>query len=351
MARCRSQRRISATLPRRNLLIGAASLALAACGEKKTLTASHTPTLDMARLDKEVGALALRAKPGILGFGLTNLESGQYYTLNGDRRFPMQSVFKAALGAAVLAEVDAGRLPLAETVQLSGLQLSPPHSPIADAWPERRDYTLDELLVAAVSDSDNTAADVLMKRIGGPGAVTAWLRSKNVDELRVDRYERELQPDVYGVASFRAAWRGPGFATAVASVPPDKRRAAMAAYVDDPRDTATPRGMLVFLSKLVEGELLSAASTRRLIGIMAQSQRAGDRIKAGLPRGARFAHKPGTAGVDQGYCPAYNDVGIATLPDGRNYAVAAFLSGSTVSDEARASLFADLGRVIGRSVG
>jgi len=88
------------------------------------------------------------------------------------------SVFKLPLGAAALSEVDAGRLNLAETVDLEGEDLSPPLSPIADAWPGRTIYTLGELFDAALRDSDNTAADVLMRRIGGPGAVSAWLQAR-----------------------------------------------------------------------------------------------------------------------------------------------------------------------------
>src|SRR5438309_619141 len=80
-------------------------------------------------------------------------------------------------------------------------------------------YTVDELLFAAVSNSDNTAADMLMRRIGGPGVVTAWLVAQRVFEVRVDRYERELQPEMFGMASFRPAWKGPGFAAAMATVP------------------------------------------------------------------------------------------------------------------------------------
>ena len=264
----------------------------------------------------------------------------------------MMSVFKLALGCAVLAEVDAGRLSLAETITITDKELSPPLSPIADAWPGRAAYTVDELLTAALSVSDNTAADVLMRRIGGPGAVSGWLQAKKIDEVRVDRYERELSPEALGMASFRAAWKGSAaFGAAVATVPPARRRAATLAYMADPRDSATPRSMLALLRRLDDGELISAASTRKLLETLMHTPRAPDRIKAGLPKGASFAHKPGTSNTDQGLNAAFNDVGIFTLPDRRSYAIAAFLSGSTASQSAGAALFADLGRAAARSVG
>lgn len=353
MTRLQSLGRVSASLGRRDLLIAGASLALAGCGQGKPLTASRTPRLDMKRLDSEIGALAVRAAPGVLGFGLMNLESGEFWVRLGDRTFPMQSVFKMIVGAAVLSEVDAGRVRLDEIITLTEKELSPPWSPIADAWPGRSDYTVDELLTLAVSISDSTAADLLMKRIGGPGAITAWLQGANINEVHVDRYERELQPDVVGLASFRPAWKGAAaFEAAMATVPPQKRLAAVRAAMADPRDSSTPRGMLAFLRRLDNGELLSAASTRKLLAIMLGTPRGSDRIKAGLPKGVRFAHKIGTWGGPQGgLSEAYNDVGIFTLPDRRSYAVAAFLTGSTAPERERATLFADLGRVAIHSVG
>jgi beta-lactamase class A len=352
MTRLQSVGDLNASLARRNVLIGGASLALAACSDNKPLTASHTPVLKMDKLNDEIGALAQRALPAILGVGLMNLESGQHYTLAGDRRFPMQSVMKLPLAAAVLGEVDAGRLSLAETLLLTAKELSPPWSPIADAWPARSAYTVEALLTAALADSDNTAADLLMRRIGGPGVVSAWLQSKNLNDIRVDRYERELQPQVLGMASFRAAWKGQAaFAAARDTVAPATRHAATLAYLADPRDTATPEAMMAFMRKLDAGELMTLASTRRLLKIMASSPRGGEGLNAGLPKGSTFAHTTGTSATDQGLTSAYNDVGIFTLHDRRSYAAAVFLSASSASEADRAGLLADVGRAMAASVG
>ena len=326
--------------------------ALAACRRPSPFTAARTPSLNVQRLNGGIGDLARTAAPAVLGVGLINFESGEHFTLNGDRPFPMQSLFKPPLALAVLSEVEGGRLALAETFGLRDEQLSPPWSPIAAAWPARRNYTTDELLTAAVVDSDNTAADVLMKRIGGPGAVTAWLQSKAIDEIRIDRYEREIQPDVYGMASFRAGWRGAAaFDAARDTVPAEQRRRAMTAYMDDPRDTATPRGMLDLLAKLNAGELIGARSRQKLIALMSTDHRGDTRLKAGFPDGVRFAHKTGASGTDQGLNAATNDAGILTLADDRRYGVAVFLSGSTLDTGGRDSLLARVGGVIGASLG
>lgn len=332
-------------------LLVAALLLLVGCDRPMRQTASETPRLDMALLDKEVGAIADRARPGVLGVGLKNLESGETWLFNGDLRFPMQSVFKAPLGAAVLSEVDAGRLDVEQVVTIDEEDISPAHSPIADAWPQRRDYTVRELLVAAVGGSDNTAADVLMKLIGGPGAVSAWLNDHHVSGVRIDRYERELQPDSAGLGSFRIAWKGDhAYRAAMDSLPPAARQAAMNAYLTDDRDTTSPRGMLTFFEALEEGELLSPASHALLMKIMTETQSGAERLKTGFPPGSVFAHKTGAARTDLGVNPATNDIGIVTLPDGRRYAVAVFLKAATLDAPGREKIHADVARAIVRGV-
>jgi beta-lactamase class A len=341
---------MDATFTRRAAITGA--LALGACQRQKTITVSQTPPLDFKLLNLEVAKLAARAGGGQLGVGLTNLENAQSFVFNGDRPFPLQSVFKLHLAAAVLAEVDAGRMSLEEPFHLTGQQLSPPWSPIAAAWPARDTYSTGELLTAIIDQSDNTAADVLMKRIGGPGAVTAWLRGHDIDDTSIDRYERELQPEAHGMASFRPAWAGEkAFVAAREAVPPAQRMAAMQAYLRDPRDTATPRSMIEFLSRLDARELLSETSTRRLLELLFATPRGATRLKPGFPAGTRFAHKVGTSGLDLGQNLAFNDVGVFVLPDKRSYVIAAFLAGSTLSIEAADALMTDLGRLITRAVG
>jgi beta-lactamase class A len=333
------------------ILLAAALLLLAGCEKPMRQTASDTPRLDMARLDKEIGAIADRARPGVLGVGLMNLESGETWLFNGDLRFPMLSVFKAPLGAAVLGEVDAGRLGLDQIVSIEEKDISPAHSPIADAWPARRDYTVRELLVAAVGGSDNTAADVLMKLIGGPGAVTTWLGDHHVNQIRIDRYERELQPQSVGLDSFRIAWKGDeAYRAAMDAVPPAERRAAMNAYLTDDRDTASPRGILTYFYVLDQERLLSPASLALLMKIMTETQTGAERLKAGFPPGSAFAHKTGASGTDLGVNLATNDIGIVTLPDGRRYAVAVFLKGATLDGPGREAIHADVARAITRGV-
>ncbi len=247
--------------------------------------------------------------------------------------------------------MDAGRLTLDQTIQVPGEDLSPPPSRIADDWPRRTDYRLGDLLTAALAQADNTATDVLMRRVGGPGAVTAWLKLRNIEQVRVDRYARETGTDLEGMASFREAWKGEAaFDAARATLPQDKRRTAMAAYLRDVRDTATPRSLLHFLMELDDHTLLSPSSSALLLRIMTGPGPGDRRLKAGLPAGVTWAHVLGDARTDLGLAPATNDMGLITLPDKRRYAVVVFFAGSPLDRVARDAVLAEVGRAVIRGI-
>lgn len=329
-----------------------AALLLCACEPPMRSTGAETPPLDAALLDQAIGDIAARAQPAAMEVAVQNLEGGEMWAWNGDKAFPMQSVFKAPLAAAVLAEVDLGHVSLDETITLTEADISPAHSPVADAWPQVATYTVRDLLERTVSDSDNTAADVLMRRIGGPGAVTAWMRSRGIKEIRIDRYERELQPEMFGMASFRVAWKGwPAFEAARNSVPESVRRAATARYLADPRDTITASGALTFLRMLTLGELVSKQNTALLLKMMGETRFGPNRLADGLPRDATLAHKSGASASDLGLTAVVNDIGIVTLRDGRQYAVVVFLSATPQDEAEQARIFADVMRVIVKAAG
>lgn len=331
-------------------LILTVALLLAACGGE-TDTVAKTPALNIKVLDRGITDLADRAAPGRLEVAVQNVDGGEVWARNAVETFPMQSVFKAPLGAAVLAEVDAKRLSLDEVVTISDMELSPQLSPIAAAWPGRTTYTVRELLVAAVRDSDNTAADVLMRKIGGPGALKSWLVEKGIIGLRVDRYEREVAVEVNGMPSFRPAWRtDEAWTAAKLAVPEPQRRAAWATYATDVRDTTTTSAMLGFLRQLAAGDLISPSSTALLLGLMTETRTGENRLKAGLPEGATLAHKTGTSGTNFGVTVATNDVGILTLKDGRKYAVVVMLADSPADLKEREAVIAEAMRVIARAV-
>ena len=339
---------LSSSLSRRTALSAGAALALASCGRG----ARKARPLDTSSLDRSFPALADRARPGAFAIGVMDLATTVTWYWNIDRPFPLEGAFKAPMAAAALGEVDAGRLTLGELAPFRDLDLSPPPSVINQRWPTPPDglvakVPISTLFTLALQANDNTAADVLMKHIGGPGVVTAFLEQHGITDLRVDRYERELQVEIEGMPTFRPAWKDEAaFLAARDQVAPTDRQSAMNAYLSDVRDTATVPGALNFLSKLAAGQLLSPASTALLLKWMAGARTGAGRFRAGLPKDAVFAHKTGSARTDLGFTPATNDFGIATFADGRRYAIAGFLAGSTATEAARDALFADAARMI-----
>lgn len=311
------------------LLLAAA--VITGCTSEPSARAATSPA--GAPSDDRIAALASSIGPATVGIAIKPIGEDSLTGINLDKPMPMQSVFKAALGAAVLARVDAGELDLSRQITISETDLAPPFSPIADGWPQRSSYSVAELIEAAAGHSDNTAADVLAGLIGGPAAVTAFLRDNGIDEMRVDRTERQLQTEATGVPAFRPDMRGEtAWSAVMANVPESQRRAALDKYLADPRDTSTPRAAIEFLDKLATGKLLSSTSTALLIKVMTESPTGRMRLRAGLPEGASVAHKTGTGRRILGVASAMNDIGIATLPNGRRIAVAVFVNGTRASD-------------------
>ncbi|HWA63390.1 MAG TPA: serine hydrolase [Caulobacteraceae bacterium] len=335
---------------RRRLALGLAAL-LAGCGKAGS---PLTPRFDGKVLDKGFPALADRARPGMFDAAILDLSDNASWFWNINRPFPLESAFILPMAAAVLGEVDNGLVKLTDHVTVRDVDLSPPYSLIAQSWRDQPGFAMNvrvgDLLALAVQYNDNTAADVLMSVIGGPGAVTAWLRNKGVQGMRVDRYAREIQTAVAGLPAFRASWRTPAaFAAARAAVPVTEREAAMAAYLADPRDTTTAQDAITFLTKLGRGALLSPASTALLLKTMGDS--GPGPLGAALPKGARFARKGALTATDLGLTPAAAELGILTFADGRRFAACAFLAGATSSKPQRDRLFADAGRLIAQATG
>jgi len=266
--------------------------------------------------------------------------------VNGDRPMPMQSVMKLIVAIASLDAVDRGRWSLGEEVVLHREDISVFVQPIAEKiGPGGYRTTISDLITRAVIDSDSTATDFLIARLGGPAAVEAVLRRKGVEGVRIDRDERRLQTQILGMQ-----WR-PEFASAavfraaIGKVPASRRAAAFKAYQTDPRDTATARGMTGLLLRLAQGQLLSRASSDFLTAVMEQTRTFPGRLKAGTPPGWRIAHKTGTSGDWRGVTAVTNDVGVLRSPSGRTVAVSAFLANSSASDADRDRVLADVARI------
>lgn len=295
-------------------------------------------------LRRELTELARQARPGTLGITIQDLRTGRTWRVNAERAYPMMSVFKAPLGAAVLSEIDRGKMSLAQTVIIrrSDLMTAGVSEIAATFHGDHEVFTIRQLLTAAVSHSDNTAADVLLRLVGGPGVVTAFLRAHGISHMRVDRSEEEIAEQFQG-GDVRAAGAQETAGRRVT-------RQGYEAYLRDPRDRATPDAAALFLRELWRGELLTHASTRYLLGLL-YAQTTPDRLRAGIPSGVRLADKCGTSYTVEGMTAAYNDIGILTWPDGHTVVVAAFLTASDAPDTRMSALFEIIGRTVAAGLG
>lgn len=300
-----------------------------------------TPTFadwDKAALDREIVAIEKQAK-GRLGVALLDLKDRKSWSHRGSESFPMQSVFKLPLAIAVLQAVEAGQFKLDQPITVTRKDFSLYHSPLAKAFKgERNDYPLRELIRLAAGESDNTAADLLMRRIGGPQVVTTMLKAGGIAGMSVDRYERDFQPEVFGLPGFGwdVAIDEPRYKATLKALDPTKRQAAFAVALKDKRDAATPDASVAFLEALAKGNWLrDPAHSALLDTIITQTKSGPDRIRAGLPTAARLAHKTGLGLTMDGVNHATNDIGIVTLPDGRVFAIAVYLAGSKADAKTR----------------
>ncbi len=259
--------------------------------------------------------------------GITILRDNWAVSQRGDEFMPQQSVSKLWVAIAVMDLVDKKRLSLNDTLNVRRSDLTLFNQPIADmVTADGYETTVSELLELSMTLSDNTANDVLLRRVGGPDAIRAMLAAKGLTGIRFGPGERQLQSQIAGLTWDQSYSRRNAFEQARAKLSLEKRQAAMNAYLANPIDGATPNGIARALLRLKQGGLLSAESTRHILLLMSASGTGKQRLRAGVPQGWGFAHKTGTGQDLFGRTAGYNDVSIMTAPDGTSYAVVVMIA-------------------------
>jgi beta-lactamase class A len=318
-------------------------------GGMMKVSAQLTPAQSNTRLFQErLKNLDISAAQGKVGIGVLDLNSGQSWFLNGKQRFPMQSVYKLPSAIAVLKQVDEGKISLKQLVTIMRQDFAPGSSPMIKEFKgDRVQIPLRNVLESSVGISDNTAADALVRLLGGPQQVNAILGKLQIRNIRVDRLEQQMQPESVGLKNFQPELADEQkYKEAVEKIPDSIKKAALQKYLTDPRDTATPEAMVDLLAKLNSNQLLSENSTALLLKIMTDSPTGQKRLKAGLPENWSIAHKTGTGADVLGIGTATNDVGIATSPDGKRVAIAVFIAGSKAPEQEREKVMSDIASAV-----
>lgn len=308
-----------------------------------------TPAMVAAQriLDSRIQDIG-RGFRGDVGIAVKDIQSGWSASFDGETHFPQQSVSKFWVALTALDKVDQGDFQLGDATTLGREDMTLFHQPIAGeiARSGRFTTTVSDLMHRALQQSDNTANDAVLRRAGGPEAVRGFLEKKGIKGVRFGPGERLMQSQIAGMSWSQSYSVGRAFYAARDAVPLATRRAAIERYIADPIDGATPLGVVDALARLQKGELLSPASTQRLLSIMSNTKTGPQRLKGGLSSGWRLAHKTGTGQVLGGMQAGYNDIGILTAPDGRSYAVAVLIRRTSAPLPERMQMMQNVSRAV-----
>lgn len=262
-------------------------------------------------LDKRALTDLERRSGGRLGVCILDTATGRRLEHRADERFAMCSTFKLSLAAAIMREADKGKLNLDTVVPITKADVVP-HAPIVEANLAKGGMTIRALAEGAQKQSDNAAANILLKQIGGPAGFTQFFRDLGDNVTRADRFEPEMNKWTAG----------------------------------DERDTTTPAATANTLAKFLTGDVLAPASRDLLIQWMIDTQTGTKRLRAGFPKDWRAGDKTGT-GYDD-VCGKVNDIAIAWPPGKKPQIIASYYNtagpADDVSDEHQAVL-AEVGRI------
>ena len=248
-----------------------------------------------------------RDSGGHVGVYAKNLRTGAEVNWRAHERFVMCSSFKASLAACVLAGVDRGQIPLKELIAYGPADLME-WAPVAKQNLEKGAMSVADMCEAAVELSDNTCANALLARIGGPSAMTAFWRSIGDTVSRLDHNEPELN-----------------------RTPPG-----------EPYDTTTPAAMAGNLRRLILGKALSPTSRERLTGWMLGCKTGDNRLRAGLPKDWRVGDKTGNNAKD-----AFGDIAVTWSTRGEPVVICAYTRGGAPTPHQVDDVFAEIGRFVG----
>ncbi|AIA01794.1 class A beta-lactamase [Streptomyces noursei] len=295
-------------LPRRGLLkagLAASTAVLAATAAPSVASAATSRQLrdfegELQELERRYAAR--------LGVYARNARTGQVVAHRARERFAMCSTFKTVAAAAILRD-HARCAPLDKVIHY------PPADLLANS-PRAAEHVdtgmaVGDLCAAAIQYSDNTAANLLLRQIGGPAGLTRFFRSIGDRESRLDRWETELNDAVPG----------------------------------DLRDTTTPEALGTSYGRLTVGRALDPAAREHLVTWLKGNTTSGERFRAGLPHDWVVGDKTGT-----GDYASANDVGVAWTTRQTPIVLAVLTSKDAKDAPVDNALIADAARIVARAL-
>ena len=285
-------------LPRRTILSGAGALALGACYRREDRPQTQERPRDFFLSDLEA------RHGGRLGLAALDVGSGRAVQWRGQERFPFCSTFKPFLAAATLQRIERDEETLDRPVRITRADIVP-HAPVTGPAVGGV-LTIRQLMQAAVEVSDNPAANILIREMGGLTVWKAWWPTFGDTTTLVSRLEPELNT----------------------------------ALADDPRDTCLPDQTLANMRLMAFGDRMTSEHHEMLVGWLLASPTGPNRLKAAAPQGWAVAHKTGS-----GQNGTANDIGMLTPLSGSPVLMAVYLNGAVRATEAeRDAVIAEAGR-------
>ncbi len=254
-------------------------------------------------------------KNAIVGVSIIGNNGKDTLSLNGDERFPMQSVFKFHIALAVLSEIDKGKLSLDQIVEIHKEELWKGFwSPLRDENPNGGSFTIEKLIQYTVSHSDNTACDVLIRLIGTPKTVEECIKKSGIEEIQIRFNEEEMQTKWENMFQ---NWTTPN---------------------------ASSETLKLFFEN--KNNLLSKSSYDFFWKTNKETTTAKGRIRGQLPEETIVAHKSGSSGINKetGITGAVNNIGIVFLPDGTYFIISVFVTDSKENSKANDKIIADIAK-------
>lgn len=259
--------------------------------------------------------LITKDKKATVGISVLGLENGFKYNKNSDKKLPMQSVFKFHIAAAVLDFVEKGKLALDQKVVLNQSNLlENTWSPLRDKYPNGNPgVPLSEILEFTVAKSDNNGCDIMLKFLGGTRNVQKFMDSKGVKGFQIKYNEAAMHKD----------------------------------WSVQYENYSTTQSAVDVLKKFYDGKLLSKKSTDYLMKVMLSTSTGLNKLVEQLPKNTPVARKTGASGKNNtGLTGAENEIAIVTLPDGKHYAIAVFVSDSMESDAVNCKMISDISKAV-----
>ena len=256
----------------------------------------------------------IATKKADVGVSILSIEDSDTLSVNGDKSYPLMSVFKFPVALFVLHKVDKGELNINQKILIRKSDVIPnTWSIIREKYPNGNiKLSLAEILTYTVSQSDNIGCDILLRLIGGPINVQTYINKIVGDDFVIKVNEEAMRKD----------------------------------FNTQKINTATPLASTELLKVFYDKKILSKKSNDFLKKLMTESSTGDNRIKGQLPKKTIVAHKTGTSDTnEEGLTIATNDIGVVTLPNGNHFAISVFVSNSKERSDTNENIIADIARL------